>query len=311
LRKIDKNLGLIVAALFGAVLVMSSASWTSVAAQSSDASTVQLTKRLFSAVNENNLATVRSSITAGANITAMNSDGMTAAGLAIEKGYFNIAHYILGVRNQRVATEEDGTRRPNESLPSVPQNAGINIPSQSPPPQIQTPSQVKAPPPQRQLPPQAVTQWPAGKPNPFAPDANSGTMPIVGKLQKPTVQPELPNTPVKSKIKEQTPQNAPLKTASTPPTRKTIAPTPIKPLAKETVTVTPVIKEEQGMFGKMVDGVTGVFTPDRTSKKAEEKIVKKAPEPSPAKAPETKAEEADDQEDGVLGRMWHKITNIF
>ena len=68
------------------------------------------------------------------------------------------------------------------------------------------------------------------------------------------------------------------------------------------------------MFGKLVDGVTGVFTPDPASKKAEEKIVKKAPETSPAKAPETpktKAEEADDQEDGVLGRMWHKITNIF
>ena len=69
----------------------------------------ELNDRLFSAVFKNNLALVRSSITAGANIKATNNEGLTAAGLAVEKGYFSIAHYILGIINQKSATKKDNT----------------------------------------------------------------------------------------------------------------------------------------------------------------------------------------------------------
>ena len=61
----------------------------------------KLNERLFNAVDSNNLALVRSIISAGANIRATNDEGLTPAGLAVEKGYFNIAHYILGIKNQK------------------------------------------------------------------------------------------------------------------------------------------------------------------------------------------------------------------
>ena len=66
----------------------------------------ELNDRLFSAVFYNNLALVRSSITAGANIKATNNEGLTAAGLAVEKGYFSIAHYILGVHKPKISNKK-------------------------------------------------------------------------------------------------------------------------------------------------------------------------------------------------------------
>ena len=61
----------------------------------------ELNSRLFKAVFDNNFAVVKSSITGGANLEATNDEGLTAAGLAVEKGYFNIAHYILGAMKQK------------------------------------------------------------------------------------------------------------------------------------------------------------------------------------------------------------------
>ena len=59
----------------------------------------KLNDQLFSAVANYNLVLVRSTITAGANIEAVNEEGLTAAELAVERGYFNIAHYILAIKN--------------------------------------------------------------------------------------------------------------------------------------------------------------------------------------------------------------------
>ncbi len=62
-----------------------------------------LNERLFTAVRSNDIATVRSSLTDGADPMALDANGQTPAGVAIDRGYFPIAHHILGVRNQRQA----------------------------------------------------------------------------------------------------------------------------------------------------------------------------------------------------------------
>jgi hypothetical protein len=65
--------------------------------------TVALTERLFTAVRANDVATVRLVLTNGADPMAVDANGQTPAGIAIDRGYFEIAHHILGVRNQRQA----------------------------------------------------------------------------------------------------------------------------------------------------------------------------------------------------------------
>lgn len=65
--------------------------------------TAALTERLFTAVRANDIATVRLVLTNGADPMALDANGQTPAGIAIDRGYFEIAHHILGVRNQRQA----------------------------------------------------------------------------------------------------------------------------------------------------------------------------------------------------------------
>lgn len=285
LRKIIGLNRFIGGALLGTAMLLS---WAALA-QSGNATSAQLTQRLFSAVAANNLAEVRSSITAGANITAVNQNGQTAAGLAIEKGYFPIAHYILGIRNQRTALDEDERRQSPVAPLGTPPAPAINVPNRpsATPPPI-TP--VITPPPAQSTPPQQnVKQWPADKPNPFAPTTQTKAMPIVGTPKKPTVQPNLPAQPVTSKIRETTPQNAPLKIANTPPSASAPRPTPIEPLGKETVI------KDKGVVDRMVDGVTGVFKSDKSAEPVE-----------PVKKPGKK-----DQDEGFIDQMWKSITNIF
>lgn len=65
------------------------------------------TKRLFNAVYANDFAAVQASIASGADIDARNAWGVTPADLAVDKGYFRIAHYLVSVRGfQRAKTEQ-------------------------------------------------------------------------------------------------------------------------------------------------------------------------------------------------------------
>ncbi len=59
------------------------------------------TRELFDAVRANNLSAVRRSLLKGGDVTAENALGLTAVDLAVDKGYFPIAHYLLAWRKQR------------------------------------------------------------------------------------------------------------------------------------------------------------------------------------------------------------------
>jgi hypothetical protein len=93
----------------GALLMLASA-WPGSAATAapadSDAARNQATERLFNAVHANDFSAVQASVGAGADVEAVNRWGITAADLAVDKGYFRIAHYLVSVRNfQRGKTE--------------------------------------------------------------------------------------------------------------------------------------------------------------------------------------------------------------
>ncbi len=58
----------------------------------------QPTLKLFKAVELNDMAAVKTSIEAGADLLAENEEGMTAADLAVDRGHFIVAHYLLSRR---------------------------------------------------------------------------------------------------------------------------------------------------------------------------------------------------------------------
>ena len=58
----------------------------------------QPTELLFRAVELNDMAAIKASIEAGADLFAENEDGMTAADVAVDKGHFIVAHYLLSRR---------------------------------------------------------------------------------------------------------------------------------------------------------------------------------------------------------------------
>jgi len=90
------------------ILALSSiAATTPVSAQLSDA-----TQRLFRAVEVNDMSEVRSAMAAGADITAKNPAGKTAADIAVDKGHFIIAHFLLSERRSSKTAKTESDRKP-------------------------------------------------------------------------------------------------------------------------------------------------------------------------------------------------------
>ena len=77
-------------------------------AQQSSVSDQQLSERLLDAVDGNDVETVRSilAIASGRALVA-SPIGLRAAGRAVERGHYEIAHQILAVRTQRIQLEKE------------------------------------------------------------------------------------------------------------------------------------------------------------------------------------------------------------
>ena len=70
--------------------------------------------RLFDAVWADDLGRVKAAITAGASISAVNELGVRPVDMAVDRGHYEISHYLLSVEKQRrdAATQEP-VSRPN------------------------------------------------------------------------------------------------------------------------------------------------------------------------------------------------------
>ena len=143
-----------------------------------------ITQRLFAAVQKNDLARVQIAVADGADIHARNNLGLTALDLAVDKGHFEIAHYLISVRDiqsQQAAPAADAGSPPPLRIedpapkPSVPATAGTNA---TPPPPADT---------------TARTVWPQAVPNPFEANAvpPGARHPVVGESPPPGM-PALP-----------------------------------------------------------------------------------------------------------------------
>ncbi len=230
--------------------------------QSSPPGANQMRERLLNAVQENDIATVRNMLSTSASWLAAEDTGVKAAGLAVERGFFQIAHYILGVRSQILNQQTEGNgptpqdrdnlSQGNSVAPAPRQPVGISSPAGAPAPPVAAPtaSNVQAPPP----------PMPAPANNPFDPNAAPATpLPSSGTLYTPSARTDVMTVPVLP--------NAPL------PISPSAGPTPLEQ-ASQTGS-----DNEPGFFGKITDGVKGLFGGDEP----------KETEPPPKKPEEPKA----------------------
>ncbi len=135
------------------------------------------TRSLFDAVQANDLAAVQASIAAGGNLSAKDQWGLTPIDLAIDKSYFDVAHFLLSVRNFQRA--ENAPRGATAARPSVaafgqqsPSAAKDRGGARSTPREAvraapaETSRQTLT---ERETRRNAVEKWPADQPNPFDP----------------------------------------------------------------------------------------------------------------------------------------------
>ncbi|MDP6174930.1 MAG: hypothetical protein QGF09_12255, partial [Rhodospirillales bacterium] len=186
--------------LVAGALLMALTPTGGIAQQSPGADNKAATARMFQAIRKNNMAGLRDSFAAGANVFAHDSDDLTPAELAVEKGFFDIAHYVLSVRNQRQARWREDARARAIRQPAIPKPRLEPNPDPQPAPRIALKAQELAPPPPPPLParsrsrtaakrpvqtprraevvapvrPAKTASKPTGRPNPFDPSASPG-----------------------------------------------------------------------------------------------------------------------------------------
>jgi hypothetical protein len=162
----------------GLLMASALAAATPVPAQQSAPATVQqrpgdATGNLFDAVQANDLAAVQASIAAGADVTAKDQWGLTPIDLAIDKSYFDVAHFLLSVRNFQDNAGAPGRSTPARQAatgpgPSAPAAATINErrPERA---RAATGVAVDQATPTEAPRRQPAQPWPANQPNPFDP----------------------------------------------------------------------------------------------------------------------------------------------
>ena len=133
------------------------------------------TRSLFDAVQANDLAGVQASIAAGADVTARDQWGLTPIDLAVDKSYFDVAHFLLSIRNfQRTEDDSRGSAPARQSTVGFNTLAPTTVTGRSGRPLPDSARAAPRVPADQARPAQATRrppaeQWPADQPNPFDP----------------------------------------------------------------------------------------------------------------------------------------------
>ncbi|MCH7832215.1 MAG: hypothetical protein IIC55_05025 [Proteobacteria bacterium] len=245
------------------------------------------TLELFKAVALNDMAGVKKSIDDGADLYAENEEGMSAADLAVDKGHFIVAHYLL-------------SRRLAEQTPPV-----ALVPGKAKEAQKAAKSRPKrkfaAPPPKPPAPPSMELAKPRAKPEKTPGETPETTPPDTGETVAEIPPAEAKDKPTETAAEAQETQVAP--DAEETVAEAPDAPeTPGKPLAWEG----PV-----SFFESLVDLITpgGEKPPPKPEVTAKEADAKGTPGAEPGVAPgaepgaeleETIVEEAVEQSDEII-----------
>ena len=213
------------------------------------------TEKLFRAVRSNDFPAVKQNLLGGGDVRAENAAGLTVIDLAIDKGYFNIAHYLLAWRKQR---------KPKPKLP---------LPLPVPPPITAEAAPTTEPSPPGQAREAAPIEPQPRQPSPGAESAAKPAPTPIETAPKPVPLPKTdPVTPLVIPLAEKTAEKVaeipPSAQASEPPQPEAAVPEP-----PDNKILTPTPAESPGIL----DRISGFFTPD-PEPKAPEKAVEDKPE---------------------------------
>ncbi len=124
------------------------------------------TEALFLAVDKNDLPGVRAAVESGANIEAVNALGVQAVEMAVDRGYYDIAHYLISVRNLLASAGPRRLELPPEPEQAKPapkmEKAAPEIAATTPTPEPSAPE--PEPTPEPATPEPAISQAPPNAP---------------------------------------------------------------------------------------------------------------------------------------------------
>ncbi len=178
------------------------------------------TLALFDAVRTNNLPGVKRSLLEGADIRALNKNRLNPVDLAVDKGFFPIAHYLLAWRKQRTSQiqpvlpappREEAAVPPEPKIPSLRVDpeppapaAALTVPGYTLP-EVSLPSAPPAPAPEPSSPitvtepaPPSPASGPTPGPQPWAGNRQAAgwPQPVIPEPLLPPGEPEPPPLPV-------------------------------------------------------------------------------------------------------------------
>jgi len=150
------------------------------------------TEELFLAVERNDLEAVRTAVNKGADIEARDFSGTQPVDMAIDRGYFEVARYLISVRNARTAQQDD---IPPPAAPSMDEQTEpfaeplAQDSVQTPPPPVAVPTppveqtQISAPPAPPKAPQSSALS--EGIQDPFDTTQAADALPVLGDIQEP------------------------------------------------------------------------------------------------------------------------------
>ena len=145
----------------------------------------EATQKLFEAVRANDYEAAQASVAAGADVDAPDRWGMTPAELAIDKGYYQIAHYLVAVR--KFKRDKDQAKKERQAIS---RSVMDRMPGSGNPDNVGAPRSAEGKPTRNPQEPLVASPsiggdvtglstssgaddqpaWPSGKPNPFDPN---------------------------------------------------------------------------------------------------------------------------------------------
>ena len=131
------------------------------------------TKRLFNAVWTGDMARVKASIVDGAVLDAIDEDGVRPVDMAVDRGHYDIAHYLLSVKKVR-DSQSNSFRRTPAPVSAQPVPASVPVP---------TPASVTTAPPSPVSVSQAAVSEPPPQSEPLWKPAGEGDV-----AKKPSIQ---------------------------------------------------------------------------------------------------------------------------
>ena len=240
----------------------------SIQAQQSQTSTQKLSERLLDAVRGNDVEAIRSilALASGRALVTLPI-GLTAAGRAVDRGYYEVAHQILAVRTQQIQLEKElGAGQPRG--PGSPASLlKQTTPPARPGSQIPGPPGATAPTPATKQPPKAAarTATPTSEPPPSLPGPNpfdssytpGAELPQIVPVDQPDSRSDRPDTlPVALMAP---PPEPPLRGPSEN-TEADHAPTRISPTPINALPDAPGAKKI-GVFGQLLDTISNTLNP--------------------------------------------------